>query len=162
MKKLSKVLLASTLATGALIGTQALTPEQPVAHAATSPWYAYHGQTTFGGAFYLDGHFKNAVQHRGLTFNGYKISAPFSKKNIKYVKVHDQGIAVVSGKTASSIMFPVSKGTSIQKVKMSYGKPTKVFESAQGTVYRYQYKQATIDFTEAHHQVTMITVSNGL
>ncbi len=59
-------------------------------------------------------------------------------------------------------MFPVSKGTSIQKVKMSYGKPTKVFESAQGTVYRYQYKQATIDFTEAHHQVTMITVSNGL
>ncbi len=80
MKKLSKVLLASTLMTGALIGTQALTPEQPVAHAAISPWYAYHGQTAFGGAFYLDGHFKNAVQHHGLTFNGYKISAPFSKK----------------------------------------------------------------------------------
>ncbi|UWF57090.1 hypothetical protein NZD48_01660 [Staphylococcus hyicus] len=161
MKKLSKVILASSLVTSALFGTQALTPEQPVANAATSPWYTYHGQTAYGGAFYLDAHFKTAVQHRGLIFNGYKISASFNKKNIKYVKMHDQGIAVVSGKTASSITFPVSKGTPIQSVKTAYGKPTKVFESAQGTVYRYQYKNATIEFTEAYHHVTMVTIFNG-
>ncbi|KDP11842.1 hypothetical protein BU649_08060 [Staphylococcus chromogenes] len=160
MKKFSKVLLATTLATGTLLGTQAIAPVATT-NATTTPWYVYNGQTQYGGAFFLNSHFKNAVQHRGLSFNGYKISAPFNTKNIKYQKVNDQSIAVVSGKTASSITFPVSKGTSIEKVKATYGKPTKVFESEQGTVYRYQYKNATLEFTEAYHQVTMITVFNG-
>ncbi|UEX90288.1 immunodominant staphylococcal antigen IsaB family protein [Staphylococcus ratti] len=161
MKKISKVILASTLVTGALLGTQAATPYHTVAEATTTPWYTYNGQTQFGGAFYLNTHFKNAVQHRGLSFNGYKISAPFNKKTIKYKKVHDQNVAIVSGSTASSVMFPVTKGTPIQKVTSIYGKPTKVFESTQGTVYRYQYKNATIEFTEAHKQVTMVSVYNG-
>ena len=161
MKKLSKIVLATTLVTGALLGSQAVSPLQSTTQAATTPWYVYNGQTQFGGAFYLNSHFKNAAQQRGLTFNGYKISAPFNKKNIQYKKVYDQSIAVVSGKTASSITFPVSKGTSIEKVKATYGQPTKVFESGQGTVYRYQYKNATIEFTEAYHQITMMTVFNG-
>ena len=50
---------------------------------ATSAYYNYKGYAGQDVSFVLDKHFKNAVKAENVTFNGIKLKATTSSKNVK-------------------------------------------------------------------------------
>ena len=128
MRKTTKTLVATTLALSTLFGvgvTSALT-DTSIAHAeskattntthskanATSAYYNYKGYAGQDVSFVLDKHFKNAVKAENVTFNGIKLKATTSSKN---VKKYDQYFRNVSGKMTLD-QLNKTYGKDLQKV----------------------------------------------
>lgn len=128
MRKTTKTLVTTTLALSTLFGvgvTSALT-ETSIAHAeskanATSAYYNYKGYAGQDVSFVLDKHFKNAVKAENVTFNGIKLKATTSSKN---VKKYDQYFRNVSkdGKTASLLDLNVTGKMTLDQLNKTYGK----------------------------------------
>ena len=75
MNTLSKSLLTGTLAVGVTLGL-CVGVEEPLhheVHAATQPYYNYHGYAGNHTSFVLSNQFKEAVKANNVTFNGKKI-----------------------------------------------------------------------------------------
>ena len=142
MKKITKVCVATTIAFSTLLDasvTGALV-QQPTAHAATSSYYNYDGYAGQNASFVLDKHFKNAVKAENVTFNGIKLKATTSSKN---VKKYDQYFRNVSkdGKTASLLDLNVTGKMTLDQLNKTYGKDLqKVNNQKHNTTGIYFYQ----------------------
>ena len=122
MNTLSKRLLTGTLAVGVTLGLGVGVEESlhHEAHAATQPYYNYHGYAGNDTSSVLSNQFKEAVKSNNVTFNGKKI---VQTKGNGEVNIYDQTFSGVtkSGKSASGVSINVKDNLSYSDIKKSYG-----------------------------------------
>lgn len=77
MKKLSKIVLASSIVFGTVLGANVINGEgmEKQAEAAQTPWYNYNGYTSASSNFVLDKNFKTALKYDNVKTNGYKLTS---------------------------------------------------------------------------------------
>ncbi|MEJ7174603.1 hypothetical protein WL278_09585 [Staphylococcus caprae] len=126
MKKATKLLLASTITLGALMGAS-VTTDSPVngsAHAATSHYYTYNGYVGRDASFLLNQQFINAVKADNVKFNGIKLA---KTSGTKKVNLYDQTFKGVTktGHSANQMQIIVKGNLSFAQIKKAYGKDLK-------------------------------------
>jgi hypothetical protein len=123
MNKATKTIVATTVAFGTLLGlgnASGVTTQNNVAHAATTPYYTYHGYAGNDPSFLLSKEFKNGLKYNNVTFNGVKLAQNEGQDSIKK---YDQEFYSISKdkKTSAAVHFDV-KGTLTEKqLKSAYG-----------------------------------------
>ncbi|MGW7904294.1 immunodominant staphylococcal antigen IsaB family protein [Staphylococcus xylosus] len=149
MKKLSKIVLASSIVFGTVLGANVVNGEgiEKQAEAAQTPWYNYNGYTAPSSNFVLDKNFKTALKYDNLKNNGYKLTSNKSAASNE-VKVYDQIFYKVSNHKADQVAFNLDGRTvTPQKLINVYGQPVeKPVETAVGKVYKYKVGNKTVQF----------------
>lgn len=128
MKKITKLLLASTVTFGTLMGASvSATPVATHAHAATTPYYSYQGYIGKDASFLTNKHFINAVKHNNVTFNHIKLDSTKESGSTNKVDKYDQTFKYVSKdkKHAGQMQFIIKGDLSLTDVSKAYGKSLK-------------------------------------
>ncbi|WP_436966115.1 immunodominant staphylococcal antigen IsaB family protein [Staphylococcus shinii] len=149
MKKLSKIVLASSIVFGTVLGVNVVNGEgaENQVEAAQTPWYNYNGYTAASSNFVLDKNFKTALKYDNVKINGYKLTSNKSAP-AKELVVKDQIFYKVSNHKADQVAFNLDGHTiTPQKLINVYGQPVeKPVESAVGKVYKYKIGNKTVQF----------------
>ncbi|WP_219850874.1 immunodominant staphylococcal antigen IsaB family protein [Staphylococcus warneri] len=94
------------------------------AHAATQPYYNYHGYTSSQSDFILDKNFINAIKNDNFTINGYKITENSKGNDNDTIEKFDQQFYLPSKGKADGVWFQLKPGVvSKSELVKTYGKP---------------------------------------
>ncbi|WP_199194410.1 immunodominant staphylococcal antigen IsaB family protein [Staphylococcus warneri] len=163
MNTLSKSLLTGTLAVGVALGVGVEDLSHHEAHAATQPYYNYHGYTSSQSDFILDNNFINAIKNDNLTINGYKITENSKGNDNDTIEKFDQQFYLPSKGKADGVWFQLKPGV-VSKAELvkTYGKPlNKPSGTAHGNEYLYQFNEKQLRFLENNGYITEVGIHNG-
>ncbi|AMG64385.1 hypothetical protein HMPREF2693_01005 [Staphylococcus sp. HMSC068D08] len=145
MKKVSKIILASSLVLGFSVTPELFNVTQAHAQESVKPYYNYSGYTAYQSRFILDKNFKKSLKFDTFKMNGYKITKNSSVKNHK--NLYDQTYYWVSNHKANGVFFSLD-GKSVSKKELikHYGEPKYYSSSAWGKECTYKIGNKDVRF----------------
>jgi hypothetical protein len=169
MNKTTKTIVATTVAFGTLFGVgtaSGVSAQNNVAHAATTPYYTYHGYAGNDASFLLNKQFINGVKYNNVTFNSVKLS---ESQGSDTLTKYDQDFSGVSKnhKSANSVSFKVKSTLTVQQLKNAYGSSLSKMQTSEQTddiyVYRPSQNGAAVMFqTDGNNNVDSVHIGYGL
>lgn len=158
MKKSTKVILSSMLAVGTMfgVGVAADSPQVNQAHAATTPYYNYHGYAGNHASFVLDKQFIKSLKYNNFRMNGVHITSTYATKTFKKYDQTFHGVTK-SGKSANSVTFDVTSKLTLQQLKQAYGKNL-IAHGNNFYIYKPGNDKPGIMFILKNEKVTSISI----
>jgi hypothetical protein len=166
MNKTTKTIVATTVAFGTLFGVgtaSGVSAQNNVAHAATTPYYTYHGYAGNDSSFLLNKQFMNGIKYDNVTFNGVKISnVPSGHSFTKYDQTFSGD---ENAKNSNIVKFKVKDQLTVKQLKDAYGSDLEQGNSGDKSdaVYEYNPKSPglNVSFEVNNNQVSEVTIMYG-
>ncbi|MBF7029880.1 immunodominant staphylococcal antigen IsaB family protein [Staphylococcus kloosii] len=166
MNKTTKTIVATTVAFGTLFGVgtaSGVSAQNNVAHAATTPYYTYHGYAGNDASFLLNKQFIDGVKYDNVTFNGVKITnVTGSQTFTKYDQTFTNG---ENNKSANLVKFKVKDQLTVKQLKDAYGSELEQGKlgDKSNTVYQYKPKSPGlfVSFNVNNNKVSDVVIMYG-
>ncbi|KYH14038.1 immunodominant staphylococcal antigen IsaB family protein [Staphylococcus kloosii] len=169
MNKTTKTIVATTVAFGTLFGVgtaSGVSAQNNVAHAATTPYYTYHGYAGNDASFLLNKQFIDGIKYNNVTFNGVKLA---ENQGSETLTKYDQDFSGVSKdqKKANAVGFKVKSKLTVQQLKTAYGSGLSEMQTSEkaNDIYVYRPSQdgeAIMFQTDGNNNIERVSIGYGL
>lgn len=168
MNRATKTIVATTVTFGTLFGVgtaSGISAQNSVAHAATTPYYSYHGYAGNDSSFLLNKQFMNGIKYNNVTFNGVKIGNTSSGSGATFTKYDQTFNGDKNAKKSNAVQFKVKDQLTVKQLKGAYGSDLKKVRALGNNEAAYEYAPKSpglnVSFEVNDNKVSEVTIMYG-